>query len=105
VEVLSNEILSKCFKCNECDKSFNHNQSLRKHKRRVHECQTFGCGECGLSFKYKYSLRRHMRSVHEGKTYGCGECDEITAYRDGMARHCNISGHDKELIYVIVDLP
>ena len=77
MEVMSNEILSKRKKCNECDASFNHNSSLRRHKRRF----------------------------HEGKTYGCGVCDKITAYRNGMIRHCTNSGHDKDLLYIIADLP
>jgi len=92
MDVLSNDIL--------CGASFNHNHSLNTHEWRVHECQ-----ECDLSFKYKSSLRSHRRSVHEGKKYGCGVCDKILASRDGMRKHCSTSGHDRDLIYVVVDLP
>jgi len=107
-EVLSNDILSKRDERNECDTSSDHNHSLSMPKRRVHECQTykpFGCDECDLSYKYETSLRRHRESIHEGKTYGCGVCDKVAAYKDGLWRHCNSSGHDKDLMYVIVDLP
>jgi hypothetical protein len=77
MEVMNNNCLSKRNKCNECEESFHHVSSLRRHKRRF----------------------------HEGKTYGCGVCDKIRAYRGSMLKHCNTSGHDKNLIYLIVDLP
>jgi len=77
MEVMNNNCSSKRVECNECEASFHHNSSLGKHKRRF----------------------------HEGKTYGCGVCDKIRAYRGGMLKHCSTSGHDKKLIYLIVDLP
>ena len=63
------------------------------------------CNDCDKSFSSKSNLRKHVESYHEGKTYGCGECSVICSYRKSVNRHCAAKGHDKELIYMFVDLP
>jgi len=63
------------------------------------------CSDCDKSFNQMSDMRKHVESYHEGKTYGCGECDAIFSYKHNANRHCVIKGHDKELIYMVVDLP
>jgi len=63
------------------------------------------CRDCDKRFNRTADLRKHIERWHEGKTYGCGECNVIFSYRNNVVRHCVVKGHDKELIYMFVDLP
>jgi hypothetical protein len=78
-----------------------HEDNLSKLNKRRNKCN-----DCGKTFKKRSGgLKKHIERFHEGKTYGCGVCEVICAYKRNVQRHCIDKGHDKNLIYVIVDLP
>jgi len=112
----ANEECERSNTCNICSLKVAKNTSLRRHYREHHGIQDvkvevtckdkqIKCSDCGKTFTTGTGLRRHKERHHEGKTYGCGSCDVIFAYRHNLIKHCAVKGHDKALIYVLVDLP
>lgn len=53
------------FKCDQCEKTYKHKESLWTHKN--YECNkepTFKCPHCPLITKRKYNLKKHVRHSH-----------------------------------------
>ena len=63
------------YKCNKCDKKYNHKHDYIKHINRKYSCSKKGeiekffiCHKCNKSFKSKYNLNRHCNDSHCNKT-------------------------------------
>ena len=52
------------FKCELCEKSFNNNFKLKRHKERVHEGIKLPCELCGKMYSCHKALKNHNKSVH-----------------------------------------
>lgn len=57
------------YQCNECDKAFNLNADLERHKKTRHNSAAealFKCSEagCSLTFTRQDNLQRHLRRIH-----------------------------------------
>uniref|UniRef100_H2YDL5 C2H2-type domain-containing protein n=1 Tax=Ciona savignyi TaxID=51511 RepID=H2YDL5_CIOSA len=62
------------YKCDICDKSFQKQSSLTRHKYEHTGKRPHHCNECGKSFKHKHHLIEHQR-LHSGeKPYQCDKC-------------------------------
>ncbi|XP_063237025.1 zinc finger protein 37-like [Bacillus rossius redtenbacheri] len=85
-------------KCTQCDRTFNHRNSLVYHLRshsgeRPHQCEV-----CGKSFFAASALKVHMR-LHSGdKPYKCEFCGRHFRQWGDLKYHC-ISIHSEEKNY------
>lgn len=77
---LANHVTSKAiksFQCNQCDKSYMYNSSLREH-RKLHSGQkpTVICHQCGKTYA-KNTFNKHLREFHERfKQFVCDDCGD-----------------------------
>jgi len=66
------------YKCEHCDKSFNHYSNMNAHLHKKHKERKIQCRECPKSFAYQYELREHM-FIHLGgqsSKFKCQVCDK-----------------------------
>ena len=81
----------KKYECNQCDKSFKSNQSLKQHHDYIHEGVSrikFECNQCDKSYNTKDALIRHQDYIHEGlRKYECQLCDKSYADATPLRNH------------------
>ena len=77
----SKKSLVKCFKCEECEKTFFDKSTLNRHKK----LHTFLCKTCGKTFQFKDDLKNHKRSHIEAK-----DCNIIDVSGDVAKRKKNV---------------
>ncbi|TRY58984.1 hypothetical protein DNTS_030887, partial [Danionella cerebrum] len=64
----------KPYTCQQCGKSYNLQQSYKRHLRVHTGEEPYTCKLCGKSFRWQQSYTRHIR-VHTGeKPYSCPQC-------------------------------
>ena len=51
------------YKCDECDASYKHKESLHKHTSSKHEGICYSCKYCGYKATQQGHLKRHQESV------------------------------------------
>ena len=75
-------------KCDKCQKTFNKEIKLLKHKKRVHSVnhdEKYKCKICKKGFKLKEYLRQH-KSIHE-KKFECKICNKKLSKKIQMKYH------------------
>eukprot|EP00092_Neocalanus_flemingeri_P003514 GFUD01003768.1.p1 GENE.GFUD01003768.1~~GFUD01003768.1.p1 ORF type:complete len:204 (-),score=37.91 GFUD01003768.1:67-678(-) len=77
------------FPCKQCDKTFNFNNSLKKHIIAMHHNTWYNCDICNSSFRYNSNLKRHTDKVHTSSTvrYHCNECVQSFTYKHNLKAH------------------
>ena len=66
------------YKCQYCDKAFNHYSNMNAHLHKKHKERKVQCTECPKTFAYQYELREHM-FIHFGgqsSKFKCQVCDK-----------------------------
>ncbi|KAK3865292.1 hypothetical protein Pcinc_029084 [Petrolisthes cinctipes] len=77
------------FQCNQCDKSFNKQSSLARHKYEHSGQRPFKCDLCIKAFKHKHHLTEHSR-LHTGeKPYQCHKCLKRFSHSGSYSQHMN----------------
>jgi len=77
------------YKCDICDKSFQKQSSLTRHKYEHTGKRPHHCTECGKSFKHKHHLIEHQR-LHSGeKPYQCDKCGKRFSHSGSYSQHMN----------------
>ena len=66
----------KDHKCKVCPKAFGNSHNLDRHIESVHGAKTIPCKLCGKTFKMESYLNIHMETVHEPKVVKCNQCDK-----------------------------
>ena len=83
---------SKRHSCDECDKTFSKNKSLKRHKNVVHQgIRKFKCEKCGKTFSQISNLSIHVKAVHERTLdYKCEKCTKRFAVKSRLKSHINV---------------
>lgn len=80
----------KCFKCDLCPYSSVTARHLESHMLRHTQQKPFRCEECDKGFRQQQSLRRHNNLYHNPdyvapvpreKTFKCGECNKLFRHK------------------------
>jgi uncharacterized Zn-finger protein len=89
--VVNEEITESSTKiaCQECTKTYNTLENLRRHQRKVHSerenDQEYLCSECNKKFKHKSDLTQHLR-IHQEKI-DCSLCSANFTRKDNLLKH------------------
>ncbi|XP_061785839.1 uncharacterized protein [Nerophis lumbriciformis] len=88
------------FKCSQCDKTFNHRCSLKRHTKTHTGEKPFVCSICGKTFYQKADFKIHTR-IHTGeKPFPCSVCGAGFVRSQHLKRHMRI--HTGENTYSCV---
>ena len=83
------------YKCDQCDRAFAWDSSLRMHKISTHvEERHYKCDICEASFKHNYILKKHKKRHMGGKNQRCGVCGKLFMFTYQLIEHSNV--HDIE---------
>lgn len=74
------------FDCDECSKKFFLSESLKLHKRRIHEEPYLQCDFCGKKFSCRTSLRTHMNIHLKSK---CKICHQDVSKKISLQHYRN----------------
>jgi KRAB domain-containing zinc finger protein len=88
--------LEKKFQCQNCDKSYSHNNSLIRHIQTVHQFLRFQCNLCSSEFTQKSSLTEHCRNLHSEKQLLSFECDCGRKFSSRKSLDAHYKTHEKE---------
>ena len=73
--------------CNECDKHFTAQRSLKRHIAVVHELsQVLTCDICKKQYTSRDVYRRHLET-HRPNGFGCQTCNKYFTTKDGLLKH------------------
>ena len=91
---------TKYYNCNHCDRVYNSNSGLNRHKYVVHDGIRYSCRECDKKFTTKGKMKIHLNNVH-GKLdlqYSCDLCKKdfkVKKYMLDHTRRHNLKKTDK----------
>ncbi|XP_071101482.1 zinc finger protein 91-like [Haliotis cracherodii] len=90
---------SGLFSCDQCDKVFTLQHSLRRHKIMKHSICKHECTVCKKRFFVPSELKRHMIR-HEGeRTFQCNLCPQAFYHDFGLRRHLKVHISKEKLAY------
>ena len=80
--------VEKKYKCEQCDKIFNSQQSRRRHVRHIHEGlePKVTCTICGKKL-HKRILKDHIKNVHGPKDLQCPHCEKKFNSQKNLKSH------------------
>ena len=83
------------YKCDACDKSFNHQSNLSQHKLSVHSnLRPYVCDICQKTFSRVSILITH-RKIHQGKQYPCELCSKSFHQKINLDIHLNTHTNER----------
>ncbi|KAH8263524.1 hypothetical protein KR044_010220, partial [Drosophila immigrans] len=80
--------LSRSFRCDVCDKGFQRERDLQRH-RALHMDTLFACKLCGQGFNRREQLQRHELEAH-GPSYTCQICCITFLYQAELETHLKV---------------
>ncbi|KAF8953332.1 hypothetical protein BGZ46_003232 [Entomortierella lignicola] len=81
------EIESRPFRCEMCEKNFRRQYNLNAHLKTHLEERVHACNQCDKKFLRPYDLSRHQRIHTKDKPYQCKICSQIFIRNDAIWRH------------------
>lgn len=81
-------IQERKFKCQMCNKSFDHKSNLRRHIVSIHDkVKKFKCKLCAQMYRYKWNLKYHVKQHKGPKIYTCYKCNKAFALKSNLVKH------------------
>lgn len=81
-------IQERKFKCQMCNKSFDHKSNLRRHMASTHDLQKkYKCKFCSRVYRYKWNLKSHLRQHKGPKILTCSHCTKGFALKSKLSKH------------------
>jgi len=83
----------KQFACLQCDRTFKHSASLRKHTKEEHIVgpKPHVCQHCNKSFVFKCALDCHMRKHSGFRPFTCATCGTGFKHMSNLQKHVKVS--------------
>ena len=82
---------NKKFQCEECEKTFTSNQSLKYHSNICKGVHVLQCPICFKTFASKYGKNKHKTHVKcsppEEKCFKCEKCEKVLSCKRNLERH------------------
>ncbi|KAG8190477.1 hypothetical protein JTE90_016715 [Oedothorax gibbosus] len=75
------------YACDLCDKMFNKQSSLARHKYEHSGQRPFKCDECWKAFKHKHHLTEHKRTHNGEKPFECEICLKRFSHSGSFSQH------------------
>ena len=75
------------YKCEKCEASYKHKESLYNHTRSKHEGICYSCRYCGYKATKQNHLKKHQESAHEGVIYSCDQCAYQASHQGNLKTH------------------
>jgi len=79
----------KFYKCPEepCDFMHHNRETIKHHKRKVHDKINFPCEECNYTSAREGDLKKHKRKVHLKERFSCDKCDYKSSQQSYIKIH------------------
>ncbi|CAL8130608.1 unnamed protein product [Orchesella dallaii] len=77
------------FACDQCEKSFNKQSSLARHKYEHSGQRPYKCNTCEKAFKHKHHLTEHLRLHTGAKPFQCNKCGKRFSHSGSYSQHMN----------------
>lgn len=75
--VASSSTKRKCYRCDQCEKTFKNPSKLKLHLVVHSNDRPFKCDQCDKGFKTPHKLRRHITTVHTNeRPFQCSQCGD-----------------------------
>ncbi|XP_076337953.1 uncharacterized protein LOC143240044 isoform X3 [Tachypleus tridentatus] len=88
-KIMKGDGVDDLFGCDECDKVFNKQSSLVRHKYEHSGQRPHKCDVCNKAFKHKHHLTEHKR-LHSGeKPFQCKKCLKRFSHSGSYSQHMN----------------
>ena len=82
---------SGSFQCQECEKKFTVNGSLKRHVEAIHGGIKYKCQQCPKEYNQVDNLKRHVEAIHGGIKYRCQQCPKEYTQIDNLKTHVKIT--------------
>ncbi|CAG7724126.1 unnamed protein product [Allacma fusca] len=85
------------FVCRVCQKKFENNAKLQRHKIVHSDERPFACHLCSWTFKLKGQLKRHITKVHtKSRPFLCQECGASFKITESLTQHLRFHSSRKK---------
>ena len=75
------------YSCEHCEYKAERQESVRTHKRAMHEGKKYFCNQCDYKTGWPGDLKLHQKTKHEGIAIVCDQCDYITTRQSNLTVH------------------
>ena len=75
------------YSCEHCEYKAERQESVRTHKRAMHEGKKYLCNQCDYKTGWPGDLKLHQKTKHEGIAIVCDQCDYITTRQSNLTVH------------------